>query len=124
MDNSFQLEQKNHEEIATLKDDKKDPYYWVCEWKDYMICSLKQFKPIAKHRSDVVHFLDPIHIINKLNCMIPSWIENNENINLFLIKISFKKNQDINEIYYLDTFNKINRCYRTIINDNPCCMSI
>lgn len=124
MDDGFLIEQKNYDEIAILKDDIGTPYYWVCEWKDFMICSLKQFKPVAKHRTDVVHFLDPIHIINKLNCMIPSWIKNNENMNLFLIKITFKKHQDINEIYYLDTFNKINRCYRTVINDIPCCMSV
>jgi len=124
MNEDFQIEQKNYEEIAILKDDINSPYYWVCKWKDYMIHYVKQYKPVPKHRYDASHLFDPRQIISKLNCMIPWWMQNNENMNLFLIKITFKKHQDINEIYYLDVFNKINRCYRTIVDNTPCCMSV
>lgn len=124
MEDGFLIEQKNYEEIAILKDDISSPYYWVCKWKDYMIHSVKEYKPAPKHRYDAVHLFDPSQIITKLNCMTPWWMQNNENMNLFLIKITFKKHQDINEIYYLDVFNKINRCYRTIVDNTPCCMSV
>lgn len=124
MEDGFLIEQKNYEEIAILKDDINSPYYWVCKWKDYMIHSVKQYKPVPKHRYDAVHLFDPSQIITKLNCMTPWWMQNNNNMNLFLIKITFKKHQNNNEIYYLDTFNKINRCYRTVVDNTPCCMSI
>jgi hypothetical protein len=124
MDDGYQLETRTHEEITVLKDDITNPYYWVCEWKDLMIDSLKLVKPIPRHRSDIVPLFNPMHIITKLNCMIPWWMQKNEGMNLYLIKITFKKHQDINEIYYLDTFNKLNRCYRTIVDGNPCCMPV
>ena len=124
MEDGFLIEQKNYEEIAILKDDISSPYYWVCKWKDYMIHDVKQYKPAPKHRYDASHLFDPSQIITKLNCMTQWWMQNNNNMNLFLIKITFKKHQDNNEIYYLDTFNKINRCYRTVVDNTPCCMSV
>ena len=124
MDDGYQLESRTHEEIIILKDDINNPYYWICEWKDLMIDSLKLVKPIPRHRAEVTPVFNPLNILTKLNCMIPWWMQKNEGMNLYLIKITFKKHQDINEIYYLDTFNKLNRCYRTIVDGNPCCMPI
>ncbi len=124
INDGYQLEIRNHDEITVLKEDINNPYYWVCEWKDLRIDNLKLEKPTPKHRFDMPNLFHPINILTKLNCMIPNWMQNNDNMNLYLIKITFKKPQDINEIYYLDTFNKINRCYRTLFEDNPCCSPI
>lgn len=38
--------------------------------------------------------------------MIPWWMQKNENMKLYVIKITIKKPQDISNIYYLDIFNK------------------
>ena len=124
MDEGYQLESHTHEEISTMKDDINNPYYWVCEWKDLMIDNLKMVKPIPMHRSDSTSLFNAINILTKLNCMIPYWMQKNEGMNLYLIKITFNKHQDINDIYYLDTFNKLNRCYRTIVDGSPCCTPI
>jgi hypothetical protein len=122
IDKGFQLEQKNHEEIATLKDDKTDPYYWVCEWKDGIIDELRPIKPVPSHRLDSYFFYNPQNIIINLSPMIPWWMQNNDNMNLYVLKISFKK---LNEtISYIDKNNINKRCYRTCINNNPCCMPI
>ncbi len=123
IDDGYQLESKTHEEISVLKDDINHPYYWICEWKDLRIDNLKLIKPTPKHRIDFPPMFNPINILTKLNCMIPWWMQKNEGMNLYLIKITFKKNQD-NEIHYLDTFNKLNRCYRTIVDGIPCCTPI
>ena len=124
IDDGYQLEPKTHEEITIIKDDITNPSYWVCRWKDETLDNLKLCKPIPSYRSEITPLFNPLNIITKLSCMIPWWMQKNENMKLYVIKITIKKPQDINNIYYLDIFNKINRCYRTIIDNNPCCVPV
>lgn len=124
IDDGYQLEPKTHEEITIIKDDITNPYYWICQWKDYTIDNFKLSKPIANYRLDITPLFNPLNIITKLNCMIPWWMQKNEDMKLYVIKITIKKPQDISNIYYLDIFNKINRCYRTIVDNNPCCVPV
>ena len=121
MDNGYQLPVKTHEEINEVKDDPLNAYFWICAWKDEKIDLLKQIKPQPKYRYEMPPFLNPLNILTKVSPMIPWWMQNNYKMNLYIIKITFKKLDDTN-IYYLDTFNKINRCYRTLTLNKPCCM--
>lgn len=121
IDEGYQLEAKTHEEINDVKEDINEPYYWICKWKDKMVDEIKPLKPIPKHRNDFCNFLQPINILMKVNPMIPWWIKNNENINLYVIKITFLKTRDDIDIHYLDSFDKVNRCFRTFEYGQPCC---
>ena len=109
---------------SKTKDDITNPSYWVCRWKDETLDNLKLCKPIPSYRSEITPLFNPLNIITKLSCMIPWWMQKNENMKLYVIKITIKKPQDINNIYYLDIFNKKNRCYRTIVDNNPCCVPV
>jgi len=124
IDDGYQLESKTHEEITKTKDDITNPSYWVCRWKDETLDKLKLSKPTPNYRLDMPPLFNPLNIITKLNCMIPWWMQKNEDMKLYVIKITIKKPQDISNIYYLDIFNKINRCYRTIVDNNPCCVPV
>lgn len=124
MDDGYLLETKTHEEISVLKDDINHPYYWICEWKDLTIDNLKLIKPTPKHRIDFPPMFNPVNILTKLNCMIPWWMQQNNNMKLYLIKITFKKHHDIKEIYYRDSLNKVNRCFRSTFYDSPCCTPV
>jgi hypothetical protein len=124
IDDGYQLEPKTHEQTQEKKGDENNPSHWVCRWKDETLENLKLCKPIPNYRSDIAPLFNPINIITKLSCMIPWWMQKNENMKLYVIKITIKKPQDISNIYYLDIFNKINRCYRTIVDNNPCCVPV
>ena len=121
MDASYMLEENIHEKIAELKENIDEPYHWVCKWKDEMIEQYKKTKPIPKHRLLMTKMIQPINILMKVNPMIPYWMQNNENMNLYVIKITFIKPEEGIEISYLDFFNKITTCYRTVDAGNPCC---
>jgi hypothetical protein len=57
----------------------------------------------------------------KMNNMIPWWMQNNDNMKLFVIKIEFKKIRGNNDIYYIDTFGRKNKCYRSLDRGKPYC---
>lgn len=108
----YQLQPKTHDEINILKDDYSSPYFWVCRWKDTMINFIRSIKPIL-HRPELENCMFPYNILLKATPMIPWWMNHNDGMNLYIIKITFIKPQDKIPIYYLDVFNKVNRCYRT-----------
>jgi hypothetical protein len=114
------IEPKNHDEIAMLKDDNHDPYYWVTRWKDDMVSTLKLVKP-KLDIFDISNFLKPHNIIMKVSPMIPWWLQNNDNMNLYIIRIHFNKPEIPVAVYYNDSLGRINRCYRTTEKDKPCC---
>jgi hypothetical protein len=123
MDASYILEEQAHGKIAELKENIDEPYHWVCKWKDEMIEYYKKTKPTPdpRHRILITKMIQPINILMKVNPMIPWWIKNNENINLYVIKITFVKARDDIDIHYLDSFDKVNRCFRTFEYGQPCC---
>jgi hypothetical protein len=112
---------KTHDEINDLKMNPNEPYYWVCKFKDEYLDTIRENRPIKNYKSAVASFLNPISIIMKINNMIPWWMQNNVNMKLFVIKINFKKIQGNNEIYYIDSIGRKNRCYRSLDRGKPYC---
>lgn len=120
----FMLETRSHEEISELKNYPNEPYYWVCKFKDEFLDRVRKERPINIIKNDILTYLNPISILIKVSHMIPWWMQNNKNMNLYVIKITYKKNLNNNCIYYYDRKNKRNRCYRTITENKPCCARI
>jgi len=118
----YQINALSHEEITKVKENPYEPFYWVCRWKDENISYIKLQKPQPTHRNDVVKMLSPINILTKVSLMVPYWIKNNYNMNLFVIRINFNHRSPV-PLCYFDGEKTI-RCYRTIYADRPCCIPI
>ena len=123
-DENFKLETRNHTEINEMKQDINSPYYWVCKFKDEGLDKTRKKRPINNIKKDIQKHLNPMNILMKVSTMIPWWMQNNDNMNLFVIKISFTKNHSNNQIYYYDILKRRNRYYRTISENKPCCLPI
>jgi hypothetical protein len=115
------LKIKTHEEINELKMNSNEPYYWVCKFKDEYLDNIRENRPIKNYKSAIASFLNPISIIMKMNNMIPWWMQNNKNMKLFVIKINFKKIPGNNDIYYIDSFGRKHKCYRSLDRGKPYC---
>jgi hypothetical protein len=124
IENGYRLEVKTHEEINELKNFPEEPYYWVCKFKDEHLDAIRKNRPIPNYKNEIATYLNPTSIIMKIANMIPWWMQNNDNMKLYVIKVTFIKNQDNKEIHYLDTFGKYNRCYRSMDGDKPYCQPI
>jgi hypothetical protein len=122
INNGFLVKTKTHEEIQIEKDIYDTPYYWICKFKDYMLECTKKLRPIQHYKNKFYNILRPINILSKISMMIPSWMNNNENMNLYIIKIKINKPDDDCDINYIDIYGKKHNCYRTIIDGLPCCM--
>ena len=107
-----------------MKQDINNPYYWVCKFKDEGLDKTRKKRPINNIKKEIQKHLNPMNILMKVSTMIPWWMQNNENMNLFVIKISFTKNHSNNQIYYYDYLKRRNRYYRTISENKPCCLPI
>jgi hypothetical protein len=119
----YQLEYKDHEELAELKNDSSSVYYWVCSWKDHITDYLKTLKPIFNN--DFNQHNLPINMIMSGGEMIPYWMNFNSNMNLYLIHIKFKQiiGSEIKIVKYRE-HNKKEwlSCYRSSKTDgNPFC---
>lgn len=119
----FKLETKLHDEINELKNNPNETYYWVCKFKDEYLDEIHKKKPINRMKSEILSFLEPMCILMKISNMIPWWMQKNKNMKLYVIKISYTKNRNNNEIYYYDSMEK-KRCYRTINEERPCCLPL
>jgi hypothetical protein len=129
----FNIEYKNHDELLQIKDNPSEPYYWITRWKDMIIDKNRASKPVLtstfnKHNT-------PLNLLVSVNEMIPYWISNNTNMNLYVIKINFKSNTPMLDTKYIgeiNTFsyyniktNKIAQCYRTVLsNGDPVCLPL
>jgi hypothetical protein len=119
----YLLEQKSYDEIAVLKILPSTPYYWVCRWKDETMRRLLLTKP--KHRTNSSSIIHPCFILANIKSMIPWWQQyNNHKLNLYVIKITFKKPVQDYNIRYINVLGKAIKCYRTSINHIPCCSPI
>jgi hypothetical protein len=106
------------ESIKILK--TKDPiYYWLCRWRDSKINYLKFCRPLYHYK--IPCHLYPINIITHVEPMIPYWVKNNDNMNLYIIKIIYKKNTNIG-VQYLNIYNEFSSCLRTTNELGPCCI--
>ena len=120
-DKKFMLKTKTHEEINEFKNYTDNPYYWVCKFKDEHLDKVRKERPINRIKDDILTYLNPLSILIKVSHMIPWWMQNNKNMKLYVIKITYTKNSNDNCIYYYDRRNNKNRCYRTINENKPCC---
>lgn len=120
---SKQYNQINYEEAAIMKGDKSNVFYWIMKWKDEKIDIIKRFKPV-KIRFPVNYKAYALFLLSQVPKMIPSWIANNNNLNLYVLKINLPSN--INKTNYLEYKykNEWIKSYRTINNDGPCCLRI
>lgn len=102
--------------IAEIKDDSLNIYYWVTQWKDSKIMTLKIVKPRTPKKTIDLNY--PIFLLSQSTKMVPYWLINNPKLNLFVIKITI----DIKKKYHIefkDIENKWKKSYRTLINGEP-----
>ena len=101
--------------IKSIKQDKLNIYHWIIKWKDSKNNVLKLTKPkILKKKIDINY---PIFLLSQSVKMIPLWIKHNENLNVFVIKITFDIKK-YHEIEYLNIEKKWKKAYRTLKNNN------
>ncbi len=111
----------SHGQIFQLKYDITNVYYWVTRFKDRRIKFLKSIRPIRPIINTKIY---PNCLLSTVEHMIPNWMNNNENMNLYLIKISFspkKLSESEKNIKYLHQ-GEYNYCVRSLdCMGNPCC---
>ena len=107
------------EQVARFKKDKSTVWYWLTRWKDNMTDHVKEFKP---PHPPYTQRLFAINIITTLVDMIPHWLEKDD-INLYLIKVTFKKPVNNIKIKYKSDIGYLS-CFRNIYDDDePYCQS-
>ena len=113
----------NYEEANILKEDKTNIFYWIMKWKDSKINIIKSLKP-QKIGYSINYKTYSMFLLSQVTKMIPSWIKNNTNLNLYVLKISLPTN--INKLNYLEYKNKNEwiKSYRTDHKGEPCCKRI
>ena len=111
-----------HEEICKFKNDITNVYYWLTRFKDGRIQFLKTIKPKRPVLDTKIY---PNCLLSTVEHMIPNWMNNNDNMNLYIIKLSFLPNnlspseKDIRYLYQ----GEYNYCVRSLdCMGNPCCI--
>ena len=99
------------------KNNQTNIFYWVTRWKDSKTSTLKFIKPkIPKNFTNKNY---PVFLLSQVPQMIPEWINNNQDLNLYLIKIKIPKNLDKTKVIeYFDGVNWIEN-YRKINIKGP-----
>ena len=103
-------------EILNIKNDPLNIYYWITMWKDSKISTLKLIKPKSQKKTIDANY--PIFLLSQSTKMIPYWISNNPDLNLFVIKITINI-QNKYVIEYKDIEKKWKKSYRTIEYGEP-----
>jgi hypothetical protein len=100
--------------------DSSNPYFWASEWKENKCKELLLEKP----KPPKILFPElntPYNLINSVSNMIPYWMSNNSDMNLYLIQIDFNYNHEImNKLgkwYYKNNLKKWVSCKRIIKPD-------
>ena len=107
-------------QIINVKDDNLNIYNWVAKWKDSKINMLKAVKPkIPKKTLDPYY---PIFLLSQATKMMDEWIENNSELKLYVLKITFDIESRY-EIQYRDLGKNWKNSYRTIVDGEPITLS-
>ena len=106
-------------QVQILKTDKNNVFYWVTDWKDKMLQFVKLIRPVFRYKIPCLYY--PMNIIYAIKPMVPYWMQHNDDLQLYIIKFSFKKTENL-DIQYLNIYNEWSRCYRTVSNGEPCCL--
>lgn len=108
--------QQTFTEISKIKDDKTNIFYWVIRFKDARISFLKSIKP----KCPKLYYNDntPNFLLCNTPLMIPTWLERNTSLNLYIIKITIGGNiSPTKYLKYKDKITKKWKCgYRTMHN--------
>ena len=99
-----------------------NPYYWVARWKDEYKEYILSLKPVFN--LDFPYKNIPYNLIQGINDMIPYWMNNNDNMNLYVISIDIscsllEYNHKFK--YFDDITKKWLYCERKLVNNEPVC---
>jgi len=106
--------QQTYTEISKIKDDKTNIFYWVIRFKDARISFLKSIKP----KCPKLYYNDntPNFILCNVPLMIPTWLERNTSLNLYIIKITISGNISPTKFLKYKLTKKWKCGYRTMHN--------
>jgi hypothetical protein len=116
---NYIMTQVNIDDIISNKKKNNNIIFWVTDWKDTMLRFVKTIRPRFNYRIPSKYY--PLNIIILIKTMIPYWIKYNKNINLYLIKFTFKTNNKY-DIRYKNIYNEWTTCKRSMYNGEPCCI--
>lgn len=108
------------EEIGILKTQEDTIWHWLTRWKDDMSFFVKSLKPYPPQ--GISNYLYPCNLITTVVDMIPTWLKNNNDLNLYLFKFTFSKPDTNLNISYKNSFGEYVHCYRTVFDGEPCCI--
>jgi hypothetical protein len=99
---------KSHNEINDIKDDPTNIFYWIIKWKDEKLAFLKKIKPHINKIAINQNYLQ--YLLSYVPNMIPIWLHVNNNINLFVIKITIPsyitiKERETQTLFLSEEFN-------------------
>jgi hypothetical protein len=128
-----EIEQQGYDKIREYRESSDNLYYWLCTWKDEILETIRKQKPIRERAyKNILSRLEtnysPSHILINVGEMVPWWMQNNEGMNLYLIRFTFRKEKkdEIKKkgwtIRFIDHLHRSIRCYRTVVDDQPCCL--
>lgn len=103
--------------MVEINEDNLDIYKWVALWKDSKFSMLKKVKPIKPVKK--INSYYPIFLLSQVSKMIPEWVQTNEKLNLFIIKITFNINDNQQYLQYKDITNQWKYSHRTMIDGIP-----
>jgi hypothetical protein len=100
--------------------DSSNPYFWASEWKENKCKELLLEKPKAP-KILFPEINTPYNLINSVSNMIPYWMSNNSDMNLYLVQIDFNYDDEImgklGKWYYKNNLKKWVSCKRIIKSD-------
>lgn len=103
--------------ICKFNDNNLDVYKWVANWKDSKLSMLKKAKPKKPIKKIDTYY--PLFILSQVPRMMPEWIKNNPELNIFVIKITFEVSNRQEFLEFIDNENKWKYSYRTLIGNEP-----
>ena len=117
---NYKLEVKTHLELLECKNNINDPYYWVTKWKDEYKKYIISLKP--NFNMDIPLKNIPYILIQSVSSMIPYWMNNNDNMNLYVIQINIINTYKNFKFKYYDYITKQwFYCKREIKYNQPVC---
>jgi hypothetical protein len=107
--------------MLEASDNNLDIYKWIGMWKDSKLSMLKKAKP--KKPTKKIDSYYPLFLLSQVPKMIPEWIKKNDNLDLYIIKITFDTNNNWVLAEYKDNKNQWKYSYRAIICGEPVSLS-
>jgi hypothetical protein len=122
LETDFKLETISGFEMKDIKLDKNNPYYWVTTFKDETVEQYKKSKPIFKEEFNRPNL--PYNLLISVSDMIPYWMNYNKNMNLYILKIKMKCQDQISFSYFDCQSKNWLKCKRFIFKNQPVCLPI